>query len=332
MKPGRRRCIHALRRIGLALAVTATTLPASGAHGATFPDKPVRMIVAFPAGGGTDIVARILAERLTRLWGQQVIVDNRGGAGGVIGTETAARAAPDGYTIFMATLGNMSINPHLYKMNVDPIKDLTPISNVVDVNFVLVVNAAFPAKSVKDLIEMARNQPGKINFSSSGVGGAPHLAGELFNQMAGVKLTHIPYKGSAPSFTDLIGGQIPVTFDSLVQSLPYIQSGKLRALGVLGTRRSSLLPDVPTLAEAGLPGYEFTNWFGLVAPTGVPADRIRKLNADVRKVLADPAVRQELEKMGADPAGDTPEAFGKQIRDDSAKWARIIQEQGIRAQ
>lgn len=320
----------AMRRLMLAAAVALCGLGA--ARAAAFPDKPVRMIVAFPAGGGTDIVARLIAERLTALWGQQVIVDNRGGAGGVIGTEAAARAAPDGYTILMATLGNLSINPHLYKMSIDPLKDLTPISNVVDVNFVLVANPKVPARNVKELIELARKQPGQITFSSSGVGGAPHLAGELFNQMAGVKLAHIPYKGSAPSFTDLIGGQVAVTFDSLVQALPYIQAGKLRALAVLGDKRSALLPDVPTLSEAGLRGYNFSNWFGLVAPAGVPADRIRTLNADVRKVLDEPAVKDQLAKMGAVPAGNTPEQFGKQIRDDSAKWARVIREQDIKAQ
>jgi tripartite-type tricarboxylate transporter receptor subunit TctC len=330
MRPARRRCLYVFGRAILALAAGACS--AGAAHAETFPDKPVRMLVAFPAGGGTDIVARLIAERLTARWGQQVIVDNRGGAGGVIGTEIAARSAPDGYTIFMATLGNLSINPHLYKMNVDPVKDLTPISNVVDVNFVLVANPTFPAKTVKDLIELARKQPGQINFSSSGIGGAPHLAGELFNEMAGVKLTHVPYKGSAPSFTDLIGGQVAVTFDSLVQALPHIQAGKLRPLAVLASRRSALLPDVPTLAEAGVPGYDFANWFGLVAPAGVPADRIRKLNADVRAVLSQPAVQEQLARMGAVPAGDTPEQFGKLIRDESAKWARIIKEQDIHAQ
>jgi tripartite-type tricarboxylate transporter receptor subunit TctC len=323
--------LKALGRAALACAAVAFCAVGT-ARAETFPDRPVRMIVAFPAGGGTDIVARLVAERLTKLWGQQVIVDNRGGAGGVIGTEAAARSPADGYTILMATLGNLSINPHLYKMSVDPLKDLTPISKVVDVTFMLVANPKVPAKSVKALIQLAKQQPGKITFSSSGVGGAPHLAGELFNQMAGVKLAHIPYKGSAPSFTDLIGGQVDVTFDSVVQGLPYVQSGKLRALAVLGNKRSPLLPDVPTLAEAGLKGYNFSNWFGLVAPAGVPADRIRKLNADVRKVLEEPAVKDQLQKMGALAAGNTPEAFGREIRDDSAKWGRIIKEQNIRPQ
>lgn len=330
MNSGRRAWLRQAGRLALAAGAAACT-PAAHAEDA-FPDKPVRMIVAFPAGGGTDIVARLIAERLTALWGQQVIVDNRGGAGGVIGTEIAARSAPDGYTIFMATLGNMSINPHLYKMDVDPSRDLAPISNVVDVNFVLVANPKLPVHNVKELIALAKQKPGQINYSSSGVGGAPHLAGELFNDMAGVKLAHIPYKGSGPSFTDLIGGQVSLTFDSLVQALPYIQSGKLRALAVLASQRSPLLPQVPTLAEAGVPGYSFTNWFGLLAPAGTPAKRIGKLNAAVRQVLQEPAVRERLGAMGAVPAGTTPEAFGRLIRDERAKWGKIIQERGIRAQ
>jgi len=302
------------------------------AHAENFPDKPIRMIVAFPAGGGTDIIARLMAERLTALWNQQVIVDNRAGAGGVIGTEIAARAEPDGYTIFMATLGNLAINPHLYKMRIDPLKDLAPITNVVDVNFVLVANPAFPASTVAELIDLARKRPGEIHYSSSGVGGAPHLAGELFCDMADVRLTHVPYKGSGPSFTDLIGGQVSLTFDSLVQALPYIQAGKLRPLAVLASKRSELLPDVPTLAESGVPGYDFTNWFGLVAPAGVPQTRISKINAGVRTVLARPDVREQLAKMGAVPADGTPEAFGAQIRAEAVKWARIVKDRGIQGQ
>ena len=329
MRRGRRAWLGRAGQLALAAFVAICS---STVHAEAFPDRPVRMIVAFPAGGGTDIVARLIAERLTATWGQQVIVENRGGAGGVIGTEIAARSEPDGYTIFMATLGNLSINPHLYKMNVDPGRDLAPISNVVDVNFVLVANPQLPAKNVKELIALAKQKPGQINYSSSGVGGAPHLAGELFNDMAGVKLTHIPYKGSGPSFTDLIGGQVSLTFDSLVQALPHIESGKLRALAVLADKRSPLLPDVPTLAEAGVPGYNFSNWFGLVAPAGTPADRIGKLNEAVQAVLQQPEVRERLAAMGAVAAGSTPQAFGKLIQAERTKWGRIIQEQGIRAQ
>jgi len=315
---------------GIALTAGVVSWPAAGVAGA-FPERPVRMIVAFPAGGGTDIVARLIAERLTARWGQQVIVDNRGGAGGVIGTEAAARSEPDGYTIFMATLGNLSINPHLYKMGVDPTKDLTPISNVVDVNFVLVANPQLPVRDVRELIALAREKPGQINYSSSGVGGAPHLAGELFNDMADVKLAHIPYKGSGPSFTDLIGGQVSLTFDSLVQALPHIENGKLRALAVLANKRSSLLPQVPTLSESGVPGYNFANWFGLVAPAGTPPQRIKELNSAVREVLEHPEVRERLAGMGAEAAATTPEQFGELIQEESRKWGKIIQERGIQA-
>jgi tripartite-type tricarboxylate transporter receptor subunit TctC len=313
-----------------ALAVAGMGMPAYAAN-AKFPDGPIKMIVAFPPGGGTDIVARVIAPPLTLAWGQQLIIDNRGGAGGVIGTEAAARATPDGSTVFLATLGNLSINPHLYPMHVDPLRALIPITQVVAVNFVLVVNASLPVKNVKELIALAKTKPGQINYSSSGIGGAPHLAGELFNEMAGVKLMHIPYKGSGPSFTDLLGGQVSMTFDSLVQALPYIQDGRLRALAVLGPTRSPLLPDVPTVAEAGLPGYAFTNWFGLVAPTGTPPDRIEILHDAVVKVLKQKEVRDKLIQMGADPVGDASATFGKTIVDDSRKWAEIIKRQDIKA-
>jgi tripartite-type tricarboxylate transporter receptor subunit TctC len=312
------------------MAGAALALLWCGAWAAGFPDRPVRMIVAFPPGGGTDIVARIIAPRLTAKWGQQVIVDNRAGAGGVIGTEAAARSPADGYTIFMGTFGNFSVNPHMYPMTIDPSKDFAPVSEVVAVNFVLVVNPNLPVHNVRELIALAKQKPGQINYSSSGVGGAPQLAGELFDHMTGVKLTHIPYKGSAPSFADLLSGQVSLTFDSLVQALPYIQAGKLRALAVLGSKRSPLLPDVPTMAEAGVPGYSFTNWFGIAAPAGTPPDRVRALHDAVAAVQKEPAIREQLEKMGADVTLTTPQEFGKLIRDDSAKWAAIIKEADIK--
>jgi tripartite-type tricarboxylate transporter receptor subunit TctC len=230
----------------------------------------------------------------------------------------------------MATLGNMAINQHLYAMGIDPIKDLTAITNVVGVNFVLVAHPSLPANNVKELIALAKQKPGQLNYSSSGSGGAPHLAGELFMNMTGTKLTHVPYKGSGPSFSDLVGGQVQLTFDSLVQALPYIQSGRLKALAVLGSKRSRLLPNVPTVAESGVPGYEFTNWFGLVAPASTPKDVVAKLHADVTQVLQQPELRSQLEKMGADVLNNTPEQFTAQIKADSAKWANIIKEANIK--
>ena len=311
--------------MALALACSAATALAQ-----TFPTKPVTMIVAFPAGGATDIVARKVAQSLSTMWGQPVIVDNKGGAGGTIGTVLAARAEASGHTILMATLGNMAINQHLYTMDIDPTTDLTAITNVVGVTFVLVAHPSLPANNVQELIALAKQKPGALNYSSSGSGGAPHLATELFMSMTGTKFTHVPYKGSGPSFIDLLGGQVHFTMDSLVQSLPYIRSGRLKALAVLGAKRSPLLPSVPTVAESGVPGYEFTNWFGLVAPANTPKNVVAKLHADVSKALQQPELRSQLEKMGADVVNNTPEQFAAQIKADSAKWAKIIKEANVK--
>ena len=298
-----------------------------------FPVKPVRIIVAFPPGGGTDIVARLLGQKLSEAWGQQAIVDNRAGASGVIGTEAAARAAPDGYTWFMGTMGNLTVNQHLYaKMPVDPQRDLTALSQVVAVHFVMVSHPSLPAKNVKELIALAKAHPGQINYSSSGPGGAPHLAGELLKSMAGINLVHIPYKGSGPSFTDLLGGQVSLTCDSLVQALPYIKAGKLNALGVLGSKRSKLLPDVPTIAESGVPGYELTNWFGLVVPAATPRELVNRLYGDVSKALAPSDIREKLQAMGADVVGSTPDQFAAFMKSETAKWAKIVKQANIRAE
>jgi tripartite-type tricarboxylate transporter receptor subunit TctC len=324
VKPWRR-----LAKQAVAASITASAVLAAAPAWASWPEKPVRMILGFSPGGATDIVARVFAAGLSKLWGQAVIVENQAGAGGVIATEAAARAAPDGYTLFMGTTGNLSINQHLYSMRIDPLKALVPVSKAVDVEFILVANPALPARNVKELIALAKKRPGEINYSSSGTGGVPHLAGALFNDMTGVKLAHIPYKGSGPSFTDLLGGQISLTFDNLVQALPYVQAGKLRPLAVLATKRSSLLPDVPTMAEAGVGGYDVTNWIGVVAPAGTSEDIIEKINADMGKVQADPVVRERLQKMGAPVAITTPQEFGASIKADSEKWAKIIKDANI---
>lgn len=318
--------LHALA--ALALCACAAQVPAQ-----TYPARPVRIIVAFPPGGGTDIVARIVAPRLTDAWNQQVIVENRAGASGVIGTEAAARSAPDGHTLFMATMGNMTVNQHLYsKMPVDPLRDLAPLSQVVAVHFVMVSHPSLPVRNVKELIALARSKPGQINYSSSGPGGAPHLGAELFKSMAKIDLVHIPYKGSGPSFADLLGGQVSLTCDSLVQALPYIRGHRLRALGMLGAKRSTLLPDVPTIAESGLAGYELTNWFGLVVPAGTPRELVARINAAVVKILQQKDVRERLMAMGADVVGSSPEAFGAFMQAESAKWAKVVKEAHIRAE
>jgi len=296
-----------------------------------FPTKPVKIIVAFPPGGGTDIVARLLAQRLTDAWGQPVIVENRAGASGTIGTEAAARAEPDGHGLFMATMGNMTANQHLYpKMAVDPLRAFAPITKVVDVHFVFLANPALRANGVRELIEAAKKRPGEIAYSSSGPGGAPHLAMELFKRRAGVELTHIPYKGSGPSINDLIGGRVMLTMDSLVQSLPHIKSGRLKALAVLGPKRTALLPEVPTIAESGLPGYALTNWFGLLAPAATPKDVLLQLNGDVVKILRQEDLQKRISALGADVVGNSAEEFGAAMRAESAQWAEIIKAAGIR--
>jgi tripartite-type tricarboxylate transporter receptor subunit TctC len=314
-----------------ALAFAFAVLLASSAS-AQFPSKPVHIVVAFPPGGGTDIVARLLAPRLAEAWGQQVIVDNRAGASGVIGTEFAARSAPDGATLFLGTLGNLAVNQHLYpKMTVDPLRDFAPVTQVVAVHFVMVANPSVPVRNVAELIALAKSEPGKINYSSSGPGGAPHLAGELFKSMARVDIVHVPYKGSAPSFTDLLGGRVAFTCDSLVQALPYVRDGRLKALAVLGAARTPLLPDVPTVGET-LPGYELTNWFGLVAPAATPRDTVARVHGDVVKLLRDPAVAEKLSGMGATAIGNAPAEFGAVMRADSEKWGRLIREANIKAE
>ena len=315
---------------GMALAAVSNVFAQSPA--ASFPNRPVKIIVAFPAGGGTDIAARILAPKLGERLGQQVVIENRGGASGVIGTELAARAAPDGYTLFMGTLGNFSVNQHLIaKLAVDPVKDFAPITKVVDVHFVLLAHPSLPANNVRELLALAKAKPGQLTHSSSGAGGAPHLGAELFKRMGGVDMTHIPYKGSAPSMQDVMGGQVSITFDSLLQALPFIRDGRLKALAVLGPARSPQLPDVPTVAESGLPGYDLTNWFGLAAPAGTPKEIINKIYTDAAAVLQGQEVRERFSAMAATAAGTTPEQFGTLIREDSAKWARLIKEAGIKA-
>src|SRR3989475_3741886 len=318
-----------MKRIAIAALLAAA---AAGALAQTFPAKPVRVVVAFPAGGGTDIVARLLAPKLSDLWAQQVLVDNRAGASGVIGTEFAARSAPDGHTLLTGTLGNLAVNPHLIaKMPVDLLRDFAPVTLVVAVHSVLVAHPSLAARNVAELIALAKSRTGQINYSSSGPGGAPHLAGELFKSMAKVNLVHVPYKGSAPSFQDLLGGQVSLTFDSLVQALPYVRDKRLNALAVLGAARTPLLPEVPTVGET-LPGYELTNWFGLVAPAATPPATIAKIHDDVVKVLRDPAIAEKLSGMGATAIGNEPAQFGATMRADSEKWGRLIREANIRAE
>ncbi|HKA38569.1 MAG TPA: tripartite tricarboxylate transporter substrate binding protein [Burkholderiales bacterium] len=325
---GRNHAMH----ITPVVATLAGALLAWPAAAQTFPAKPVRIIVAFPPGGGVDIVARTMGSRLTELWRQPVVVENRPGASGVIGTEAAARSAPDGHTLFIGTLGNLTANQYLYpKMPVDPLRDLAPLTQVVAVHFVMVAHPSLPAKNVKELIALARARPGQINYASSGPGGAPHLGAELFKSMTRVDMVHVPYKGSGLSFIDLLAGQVSLTCDSQLQSLPYIKAGRLRALAVLGGKRSPLLPDVATVGET-VPGYELTNWFGMTVPAATPQDLINRLYADISKVLQQADFREKIAGMGADVIGSRPEQFGAFMKSESAKWGKVIREANIKAE
>ena len=298
---------------------------------AAYPTKPIRLVVPFPAGGATDIFAREVAKHLTEAWGQSVVVDNRPGAGGNIGSELVAKSAPDGYTLEMGTVGTHAINASLYsKMPYDHIKDFVPVILVAGVPNVLEVNPSVPVNSVQELIAYAKANPGKLNFASSGSGTSIHLSGELFKVMAGVQMTHVPYKGSAPALSDLLGGQVQLMFDNLPPSLPQIKAGKLRALAVTSSTRAPALPDVPTVAEAGLPGFEASSWFGVLAPAGTPPAIVAKLNAEIAKWLTTPEAKEKLAAVGANIASGTPEDFARHIQAETAKWAKVVKESGAK--
>jgi len=317
-------CAVAFVALGVGVALPAHAQEA-------YPTKPIRIVVPFPAAGTTDILARAVAQKLTETWGQSVIVDNRPGAAGNIGAELVAKAAPDGYTLLMGTVGTHAINASLYaKMPYDHVKDFTPIVLVAGVPNVLVVNPSLPVKTVAELVAYEKANPGKLNFASSGSGTSIHLSGELFKTSAGVQMTHVPYKGSAPAVTDLIGGQVQLMFDNLPSALPHIKAGKLRAIAVTSLVRAPALPDVPTIAESGYPGFEASSWFGLLAPAGTKPEIVAKINAEVRKWLATPEARDKLASQGANAAGGTPEDFARHIAAETAKWAKVVKQSGAK--
>jgi tripartite-type tricarboxylate transporter receptor subunit TctC len=288
--------------------------------------------VPFSAGGTTDILARVVGQYMAKNLGQPVIIDNRAGAGGNIGAQMVARAAPDGYTLLMGTVGTHAINQSLYKkLGFDPIKDFAPITRVALVPNLLVANPAQPFKTVKELIAYAKANPGKVTFASSGSGTSIHLSGEMFQQMAGVEMQHIPYKGSAPALTDLLGGQTAIMFDNMPSVIGHVRAGKLRPIAVTTPNRSAALPDVPTIAESGVPGYSATSWFGLLAPTGTPAPVMAKLHGSILKALADPEVKKKLAEQGAEPHGEKPEQFAEFIRSETAKWGQTVKVSGATA-
>ena len=296
---------------------------------AQYPDRPIRLIVGFPPGGAADILGRIAAQRLSESLGQQVVVDNRGGAGGLIATETAARAAPDGYTLLFTSIPHV-INPHLYrKVAYDAIKDFTPVVQFVAVPLMMASNPSFPAKTVKELIAAAKARPGQVNFASAGGGSSSHLSLELFQSMSGIRVNHVPYKGTGPLITELIAGQVSVTIASAVPLSPQVKAGKLRGLAVTSPKRSPSFPDLPAIAET-VPGYEVVNWFGILAPAGTPPAIVTRISKDFNEALGSPKLREQLAAQGADATGGTPAEFAKIIRADFAKWARVVKESGAK--
>ena len=296
-------------------------LSASGACAQNFPAKPVRMIVPFPPGGGADALARLIGPNLTELWKQQVIVENKPGASGHIGADFVAQSPPDGYTLLMSSTASLT------EKNVD---QFAPVSLVSASPYVVTVNPNVPAGSIRELIALAKANPGRLSFASSGTGAASHLSAELFKSMAQIDLLHVPYKGTGQALTDLLAGQVDLLFAPSQTVISHVKAGKLKALAVTGSKRSEILPDLPTVAEAGLPGYQAVGWFGLLAPAATPKPVVDRLSADVNRVLADADVRAKMQALGADPGGNSPEEFRRFIRDDQAKWSKLMKDARIK--
>jgi len=298
----------------------------------TYPLKPVRLISPYASGGGSDTLARILGQKLYEAWGQPVVVENRPGAAGTLGAETVARATPDGYTLLVTPSAVLTINPHLYaKLRYDTFKDFIPVTMASNSPYLLVVHPKIPASSVKELIAYAKMNPGKMNYSSSGNGSSTHLAGVLFNNMAGVEIVHIPYKGAAPAIVDLLAGNIQMRFSSVVPVLPHVRSGRLRGIAISSPKRYGPLPDMPTIAESGLPGYAVESFYAVVAPAHTPRPIVSKINAEIVRNLRSPEVAAHMAADGAEVIGSSPEELAKALRDDYARWAQPVKDSGARA-
>jgi tripartite-type tricarboxylate transporter receptor subunit TctC len=299
-------------------------------YAASYPARPVRLVVPFPPGGSNDLVARILAQKLDEIWNQRVIVDNRAGANGVIGTELVAHAAPDGYTLLLVPAAH-AINATLLKgrLPYDPIRDFAPVTNIASAPNVLVVHPTVPARTVKELVRLAKSRPGELTYGSAGVGFPSHLAAEMLKSMAHIEMLHVPYKGAGPAMADLVSGHIDLVFPSLPGALPHIRSGRLRALAVTSAKRSSIVPELPTIAET-LPGFEAATWFGIFLPAGAPSDVVAKLNAAIVQVVRQPEVVRALQKQGAEPIGNTPAEFARYVQAEIAKWARVIEDAHVK--
>jgi tripartite-type tricarboxylate transporter receptor subunit TctC len=317
----------------LAVVLAAALLPAAAFAQAGYPNKPVTFVVPFPAGGGTDIAARLVATKLTAKWGQSVVVENKAGAAGIVGADAVAKARPDGYTLLIGNVGTQSINPSLYaKLPYNPDTAFAPISLICELPFVLMATPSFAAKSPKDLVSMAKADPDKVTFASSGSGGSPHLTAEIFQQATGTKMMHIPYKGGGPAMTDLMAGHVNLLFASILEGSGHIKAGKLKALAVSSASRSPALPDVPTLAESGSTGAESGSWVALLAPAGTPQALVDKIAADVKEVVANPEVRAQLVQQGGTPQATTPAQLQALIDADKARYGKVIREKGVKVE
>ena len=321
-----------MEHTAILLALCAGVAAATAAQAQTYPNRPIRIIAQFTPGTSTDILARVIAQKLTESWGQQVVVDNRPGAGGVVGTELGAKAAPDGYTLTMAVSSGFGINPTLYaKLPYDAIRDFAPITNVALTPQTLVANPSFAAKSVKEFVAVAKAKPGQINFASLGAGSTSHLTMEMFRSAAGIRLNHIPYKGSPAAHGELFSGQIPVMFDAIPAVLPHVKSGRLRGLGIGSAQRSPFLPEVPTIAESGFPGFEAVGWIGIAAPAKTPPAILDKLHAEIVRIINTPEMKERLASLAFTPVGDTRQQFSAFIKSEIARWGKAVKESGAKA-
>ena len=315
---------------GLMFCLVALLIVGSPAAQTTYPEKPIRMVVGFPPSSQPDIVARLLGQKFAEAWGKPVLIDNVSGAGGTIAADRVAKAAPDGYTLGLLSQTQLAVNPSLYKLAYDPVKDFAPVSQVTVSPFMLVVHNAVPANSVKELVALANAQPGALTFASSGSGSTSHMAAELFKSMAGLNVRHIPYKGVVAAIPDLLGGRVTMMFSPIGTVLPVVREGKLRALAVTSLRRSSAAPELPTIAESGYPGFEITLWQGLLAPARTPATIVGKLHLETVKALALPDLRAKLADLGVEGIGNSPDEFAAVIKSEIPKWAKVIKESGIK--
>jgi tripartite-type tricarboxylate transporter receptor subunit TctC len=314
----------------LAATACATHAQPAGKPGGVYPSKPIRMIVPFAPGGSNDIMARLTAQKFTESFGQQVVVDNRAGASGVVGIDIAAKSPADGYTLLVMSL-TIAVNPHIFKkLPYDTEKDLIPVTLIASAPLMLVVHPSIPAKSVKELIAYAKANPNKLNFGSGGIGATPHLAGEMFKLMAGLQMTHVPYKGGGPALIDLVGGQIQLMLENVPSTYPFVKAGKLRALAVTSIKRSALVSDLPTLDEAGLKGYELVGWNGLFVPAGTPRNIVTYLHGETVKALAQPDTKERLATLGAEGVGNSPEEFRAFVKDEIVKWGKVVKAAGMK--